>query len=111
MVGFDPDPTALALLEQDVLHPWTGSTITHWRTRVYTAGLRRFTLATPRDGLARFVLHGPRGSAIAVLDPRTGKPLGAARVEIRYGVCGERNLNLAVAMPRAGTFSVTLASP
>jgi hypothetical protein len=111
MIGFDPDPAALALVEQDVIHPWTGSTITHWRARVYTPGVRRFTLATPLDGYARFVLHGPRGSAIAVLDPRTGKPLGAARVEIRYGVCGERNLTLAVAMPRAGTFSVTLASP
>jgi hypothetical protein len=111
MVGFDPDPTALALLQEDVLHPWTGSTISHWRARVYTPSVRRFTLPTPRDGLARFVLKGPRGSAIAVLDPRTGKPIGAARVEIRYGVCGERNLNLAVAMPRAGTFSVTLASP
>jgi hypothetical protein len=111
MVGFDPDPTALTLLQEDVLHPWTGSTISHWRARLYTPGLRRFTLATPRDGLARFVLRGPRGSAIAVLDPRTGRALGAARSEIRYGVCGERNLNLAVAMPRAGTFSVTLASP
>ena len=111
MVGFDPDPTALALLEEDVLHPWTSSTISRWRGRLPRGGVSRFTLPTPRDGFAKFVLHAPPGSAVAVLDPRTGRVRGAARSEIRYGVCGERTLNLAVALTRPGRFSVTLARP
>lgn len=111
MDGFDPDPTALALLEQDVLHPWTGSTISRWRGRLTARGFRRLTLPTPRDGVAKFVLHGPRGSALAVLDSATGKVLGAARVQISYGVCGERKVSLAVALTRPGRFSVALFRP
>jgi hypothetical protein len=111
MDGFQPDATALRLLEQDVLKPWTGSTISYWRGRVAHYDVRRLTVATPRDGIARFVLRGPRGSAIGVLDPKTGKLAGAARVEIRYGVCGERKLRLVVALTRPGRFSVLVSRP
>ena len=42
-------------------------------------------MATPHDGIAKFVLSGPGDSAMAVLDPTTGKALVAARLQIRYG--------------------------
>jgi hypothetical protein len=108
---FEPDDTALALLEQDVLTPWTGSTVTRWRGRLAPGRVRRLLLPLPRDGLARFVLQAPRGSAIAVFDAASGKLVGAARTQIRYGVCGERRLGLAVQVGRRGTFSVTIARP
>jgi hypothetical protein len=111
MDGFNPDPTALSLIEQDVLKPWTGSSVSRWRGHLTQRGIRRLTLATPRDGLARFVLHAPRGSAIGVFDPRSGKMIGAARAEIRYGICGERQLGLAVGLTRPGTFSVAVFQP
>lgn len=111
MDGFAPDPTALAMIEQDVRKPWTGTYISRWGGRVDPRSLRRLVVPTPHDGIARFVLKGPSNSAIAVLDPVTGRPLGAARLEIRYGICGERHLNLAVGALRAGKFSVTIARP
>jgi len=46
-----------------------------------------------------------------VLDPATGKPLGAATKQIQYGICGERKLTLAVAALRGGKFSVLIARP
>jgi hypothetical protein len=66
---------------------------------------------TPHDGYAKFVLQARPGTAIAVLDPKTGKPLGAATKQIRYGICGERRLALAVVSVNGSKFSVTIARP
>jgi len=66
---------------------------------------------TPHDGIAKFVLQGSPDSAIAVLDPTSGKALVAARIQIRYGICGERRLTLAVLSLRGGKFSITIARP
>jgi hypothetical protein len=111
MDGFEPDATALALLEQDVRKPWVGSTITHWRGRLGRASVRRLTVPTPRDGYAKFVLRAPRGSAILLLHPKTGNVVGAARREIRYGVCGERKLRIGVLLTRPGRYSVGIYRP
>jgi hypothetical protein len=111
MDGFEPDSTALALLEQDVRTPWVGSTITHWRGRVGRASVRRLTVPTPRDGYAKFVLRAGRGSALLLFHPTTGKLVGGARREIRYGVCGERKLRIGVLLTRAGRYSVGIYRP
>ena len=111
MDGFAPDDPALALLAEDVQKPWTGTYISRWRGRVGARSIRRLVLPTPHDGIAKFVLSSRPGSLIAVLDPATGKPLGAATKQIQYGICGERKLTLAVAALRGGKFSVLIARP
>jgi hypothetical protein len=111
MDGFTPDQTALDLLAQDVQKPWTGTYISHWRGRLGVHGVRRLVLQTPHDGYAKFVLQGRPGTAIAVLDPKTGRPLGAATKQIRYGICGERRLTLAVVSVNGSKFAVTIARP
>jgi hypothetical protein len=111
MEGFEPDSTSLALIEQDVRKPWVGSTITHWRGRLSRASVGRMTVPTPRDGYAKFVLRGPRGSALLLLHPKTGKLVGAARREIRYGVCGERKVPIGVLLTRPGRYTVDIYRP
>jgi hypothetical protein len=111
MDGFTPDQPALDLLAQDIQKPWAGTYISHWRGRLGVHGVRRFVVQTPHDGYAKFVLQARPGTAIAVLDPKTGKPLGAATKQIRYGICGERRLMLAVVSVNGSRFAVTIARP
>jgi hypothetical protein len=111
MDGFEPDSKALALLEQDVRTPWVGSTVTRWRGRVGRASVRRLTVPTPRDGYAKFVLRAGRGSALLLFHPTTGKLVGGARREIRYGLCGERKLRIGVLLTRPGPYSVGIYRP
>jgi hypothetical protein len=111
MDGFNPDKTALDLVAQDVQKPWTGTYISHWRGRLRARAIRRLVVPTPDDGYARFVLSARPGTAMAILDPTTGKPLGAATRQIRYGICGEHRLTLAVFSLRGSAFSVMIARP
>jgi hypothetical protein len=66
-------------------------------------------LPTPHDGYARQVLYGPPDRRFALLDPRTGRVRGAARVQSQYGVCGERTLSLTVGLTRLGRLGHTRA--
>jgi hypothetical protein len=68
-------------------------------------------VTAPRDGYAKFVLRAPRGSALLLLHPKRGKVVGAARREIRYGVCGERKLRIGVLLTRPGRYSVGIYRP
>ena len=111
MDGFTPDQTALDLIAQDVQKPWTGTYISHWRGRLAAHGMKRLVVPTPHYGYAKFVLQGRPGPLIAVLNPATGKPLGAATQQIRYGICGERRLTIAVASVTGSKFAVTIARP
>jgi hypothetical protein len=111
MDGFAPDKTALALVEEDVRKPWTGTYVSRWRGRLAARRVRTRVVQTPHDGIAKFVLSSRPGSAIAVLDPATGKVRVAATKQIQYGVCGERRLTLAAASLRGGKFSVMIARP
>lgn len=109
--SFAPDASALTLVEQDVRQPWLRATVATWRGRLAARHVRRQVVPTPRDGIAQFVLHAPAGSVLAVVDPSTNKVLAAARVRIRYGVCGERKLGLVVGLAKRGNFSVTISRP
>ena len=111
MLGFNPDQTAVDLVAQDIQKPWTGTYVSHWRGRLAARATRRLVVQTPHDGYAKFVLQARPGTLIAILNPATGKPLGAATKQIRYGICGERRLTLAVASVNGGKFSVTIARP
>jgi len=111
MDGFTPDDGALSALAEDVQKPWTGTYLSHWRGRLAARTVRKFVVPTPHDGIAKFVLSSRPGSAIAVLDPATGKPLIVVTKQIQYGICGERKLTLAVASLRGGKFSVLIARP
>ena len=95
--SFRPDATALRLLEQDVLHPWTGPTTATYRG----TGTRLLRVATPLDGS-----FAARGAPLALLI--SGKPVLRGRL-VRYRVCGQRTVVLRVLAP--GPWAVTVSRP
>jgi hypothetical protein len=95
--SFRPDATALRLLEQDVLQPWTGPTTTVYRG----TGKRLLRIATPLDG--SFTARGARLELLI-----SGKPVLRGKT-IRYRVCGQRTVVLRVAA--TGRWAVTVSRP
>ena len=117
-----PDPTALALLEQDVTVPWTKPTTTtltgSFRPR--GASLRTFTLATSLDGTLAVTLRSPPRSRISLrLLDGSGHRLGATATTpgarsagLKTTICGTRTLRLQVTRTSgSGTFRLTVSRP
>jgi hypothetical protein len=91
---FYPDTTALRLLEQDVLEPWSGNTTSTLRGR----GDRAFRIATPLDGRLNVSVAAPRGTVYRVSAPST--------------VCGQRSVVVRVRHVRGGgAFRLTVSRP
>ncbi|HEY0345335.1 MAG TPA: hypothetical protein VGC59_11835 [Solirubrobacteraceae bacterium] len=84
-----PNGTSLALLRQDIEHPWRGPTT----LRRSIAAPARVTVDTPLDGT--FVATAP-GRRVRILDAATGRVLGSGRSRARARVCGEDAVTVAV---------------
>lgn len=120
--GLYPDEQALRLIEQDVLNPWTGPTVSSHASsfRPYTGTARRFRFATPLDGILALSLQAPAGSAydVRVYDS-TGTKLishttaGARPLKtVRYAICGERSLQVKVVESKGfGPFTLQISKP
>jgi hypothetical protein len=104
-----PDATALALLEQDVLQPWTGNTTSTLRGS-FGGGVRRtFSLATPLDGTMTVSLRGASAFRMKLIAGAT--VVGSGR-SISYPICGERALALRVERGTGtGAFTVFVSRP
>src|SRR5207247_2773913 len=62
-----PDATALSLIEQDVLNPWTGpaqSSVTAGLTK--RAKTRTLSVSTPLDGTFRVTIRAAKGERVGV---------------------------------------------
>jgi hypothetical protein len=115
-----PDNTALALLEQDVLQPWT-TTTTRARTGSVTAKAktRTFSLPTPLDGQVRITLRTPARGRLALdvytsssPSSRVAHATGTGSVTVATTVCGPRTLRVRVSrITGAGTVRLALATP
>ena len=102
-----PDATALSLIQQDVLTPWTGpSQTTLSASLTKRAKTRTLSVATPLDGTFRVTIRASKGERIGVnLLTSTGTRVGHAVVTgtaartLTTTVCGSRTygvqLNLA----------------
>jgi hypothetical protein len=91
---FYPDPTALRLLEQDVLEPWRGNTTLTRAGR----GSRAFRIATPLDGKLRVSVAARSGTVYRVSAPTS--------------VCGQRSVVVRVRHVRGGgAFRLTVSRP
>jgi hypothetical protein len=109
---FFPDATALALLQEDIVNPWTGATTTHVSDSFGGGGTRTIPVKTTLDG--RFVarLHAPTGSGMQLALYAGTKLIGATRNAIVFRICGERALTLRVVRGRSGgTFTVDITKP
>lgn len=108
--GFEPDDTALARLEQDVLVPWARNTVARHRASVP----RSFRLATPLDGRMTITLASPRTGVYELRLPGVGRARvpGAGRATIQAEVCGTRVFNATVVRVRGrGAYTLTVSRP
>ena len=108
--SFAPDATAISLLEQDVLDPWTHNTVTTLAGSFGGGTIRTFRFATPLDGRLFLTLKAPPKYGMTLT--QRGTAAGAGRT-IRYAICGERAFTLKVARNGGalGAFSVVVSKP
>jgi hypothetical protein len=115
-----PDQTALDLVTQDVVSPWTGPTSATLLGNLGPRSTGRgFRIQTPLDGTFSATLRSPAGSRLTfrVVDLATGAQLAysadATRTKsVSVQLCGERMLQLQVKRVRgSGPFSITVSQP
>ena len=97
-----PDATGLALVQQDVLDPWTSNhttTLNGTFTRRGSSSVRTFRVATPYDGLLTTSLAAATGERLRVNVHTTT-------------VCGTRSVTLRVTRTQgSGPFTLTVSLP
>jgi hypothetical protein len=109
--AFYPDSTALSLLEQDVVDPWTGPAKRTLRGSFGNGRYRTFGLTTPLDGMLRLTLHAPARSRMRLLLSSGTKQIGHGS-SLGFQVCGQRGLTLRVErLSGRGSFTVDLSKP
>ena len=98
-----PDTTALALLEQDVVNPWTGPTLTHWHGSFGFGTVRTTNVKTTLDGTFVARLHAPTKSRMTLV---------AQGTTVKLQICGQRSLKLQVKRTLgSGSFTVDVSKP
>jgi len=106
-----PDRTALALLKEDVLHPWTGNSLSVLHGSFGYGAARTFALKTTLDGSLVATLHAPTTAKLR-LSLWEGKSLLARGTSVRYEICGARALTLKVDhLSGHGAFTVSVSKP
>jgi hypothetical protein len=98
---FYPDATATALIEQDVLDPWTAHSTVTYRGRFSPGGPNRygFEVSTGLDGIASASVRAPKGARFRV-------------TESAATVCGQRRTYFTVRRVKGfGTFVLSVSRP
>ena len=115
-----PDTTALSLMEQDILTPWTANTARRLTVRL-TAKFRtrNFTLSTPYDGTLTIAPRQSGRVKVRVSLLASGSTVGSSSFTRSSGttlsttVCGKRAYRLRATLPgpvtKTTTTTVTLA--
>ena len=109
---FSPNARALALIEQDVVHPWTANTTATIGGRFGPGGksVRSIKVATPLDGALSATV---RGTPRLRLEARTGKRrLDRGGTNVAVTVCGFRTVTFRVTrLSGVGAFTLTVSRP
>ena len=119
---FYPDETALRLLEQDVLVPWTSPTVKSIRVRFTPSGKRTWSslVALPLDGTVEIsaTTRTPSTSVVTLRSPDGKRQLGRVVVvngrpgAIAYTACGTRSVLLRVVRrTQPGTVTLRVTTP
>jgi hypothetical protein len=115
--SFRPDGAALAALREDVLDPWSGSTVTtlHGRFKGSATQWAR-TIATPLDGDLRVKIDAPDDVSLTSADGRAvlakGTWTSAGGKAVAYRVCGMRSLQVRVTrLTRTARFTLRISKP
>ena len=111
--SFYPSAADLEALKEDVLQPWTASTVATWAGRIVSAKRTvRRVVATPLDGSFSVKLtREPKGASISLVDTKTGVTVAHGLRRAATTVCGQRALTIVVKATSPGAFSATYARP
>jgi hypothetical protein len=108
--SFYPDATALQLVSEDVLQPWSGPTRYVWRGRFSARGqLKLQRLPAYNDGIVTMTLNAPPGTRLGLFD-RQNRLVAATTRSTSTVVCGRGDYAGLVA-GRAGAFAATITVP
>jgi hypothetical protein len=113
-----PTDAQLALLEQDVVAPWAGSTTTRTRGSLARVRSRTSTVATPLDGTLRVGVRAAPRTRVALELLAGGRRVDRA-VTIRGGarslaaaICGQRSYRIRVTrVTGARTYTLSVTRP
>ena len=111
-----PDAQALAALEQDILHPWTGPVV-QARSGTFRArgkSMRSFSVATPLDGNLRLRLAASTKLRLrlTLYDPGRKLILATGGRKLSALICGQHSLAVRVTRQAgAGTFRLSISKP
>jgi hypothetical protein len=113
-----PDDTELALLEQDVIAPWTKNTTLARSGSVSSrAKSRAFVISTPLDGRLTVKMTSSAAKAkfrLDVLSPSAKSLAGAAgkNKTVSTEICGDRAVRVRInRISGAGAFKLTISRP
>jgi hypothetical protein len=107
-----PDATALSLLEQDIVDPWTGPTLTHVKGSFGYGTQRTIGLTTTLDGSLVAHLHAPTKAKFRLSLWNGSQLVMRTATSLRYEICGERALTLKVErLSGRGAFTVDISKP
>jgi hypothetical protein len=109
--SFYPNATALSLIEQDVVTPSTGPTVSHVPGSFGNGVVRTIGVRTTLDGSFAARLHSPTAARMT-LALYSGTTLLAQGISVRYQVCGQRALTLKVERTSgSGSLTVAISKP
>jgi hypothetical protein len=107
-----PDATALSLLEQDVIDPWTGPSLRHVTGTFGYGSTRKIGLVTTLDGSLVARLHAPAKSTFRLSLWNGSRLVQRSPTTVRYEICGQRALTLKVErVSGKGAFTVDISKP
>jgi hypothetical protein len=107
-----PDATALALLEQDIVDPWTGPTLTHVTGSFGFGAVRTIGLKTTLDGTFVARLHAPAKATFRLSLWNGSQLIERGLSSVRFSICGQRALTLKVErLSGRGAFTVDISKP
>jgi len=107
-----PDATALSLLEQDIVAPWTGPTLTHVKGSFGNGVVRTFGVQTTLDGSFVARLHAPTKSKLRLSLWDGSQLVARSATSLHYEICGPRSLTLKVErLSGRGAFTVDVSKP
>jgi hypothetical protein len=110
--SFYPDATALSLLEQDVVNPWTGPTLTHVVGSFGAGVVRTIGVKTALDGSFVARLHSPTKAKFRLSLWRGSRLVERSVSTVQYEICGQRALTLKVErLSGRGAFTVDISKP
>ena len=111
--AFYPDATALRLLQEDILDPWTHNTLTVRRGSFGVGEYRTFGITTTLDGTFVASLHRPARTRLRMLLYAGSSLVASSASSIDFQICGQRTLTLRVQRLRGpgGAFTVDVSKP